>query len=251
MNMKTTGLAIKILATVLALQATSAVEAAFTYTPISDSGAITVTMTPPLQVATASLGSLYGPPTITPIASGWKLTFSPSAGFFATANNLGGSSTQTFVLDGHLSFDVSFDSPVKLTTNIIEDGIYNTTGNAMVSVAGGGSVTPLAPLPTGPAIINGNLGSNVTYNASSDSWSGNLQITGFQTAYTSYSVSLDNILTAEAFAGQSFTSSMIAKKDFTLYLTTDGSSGTGVPEPASLSMLGLGFVAIIARRRRA
>ena len=45
---------------------------------------------------------------------------------------------------------------------------------------------------------------------------------------------------------------MIAKKDFTIIITTDGSTGSGppIPEPASLGVLALGTLALLSRRRR-
>ena len=90
-----------------------------------DTGTLEVTTFSPRQEATASFNGLYGTPpfpTITPLTAGngWKITFTPSSAFFASANNHAfGEKT---ILSGELQFNITFDSSIHLTTNIFEDG---------------------------------------------------------------------------------------------------------------------------------
>jgi hypothetical protein len=176
-------------------------------------------------------------PVVTPITNGVKLTFAPSADFLAQADNTVGTERQTF--DGELSFLVTFDSPVHLTTNLYEDGFYQTTGNGVTNVTGTVTVSD----------FNGVESPRNSFfpvaSASNHYWSLFDQVTGFSGAYTTYKISLDNVLEAQAFTSQTSSSALIAKKDFTLILTTD------VPEPATLGVLAVGSLALIARRRRA
>ena len=86
-------------------------------------------------------------------------------------------------------------------------------------------------------------------NLNSGYWSLTDQVTGFSGAYTTYKISLDNILEAVSPASEASGSAKIAKKDFTITFITDGGGG-GVPEPASLSVLAMGSLALMARRRR-
>jgi hypothetical protein len=61
---------------------------------------------------------------------------------------------------------------------------------------------------------------------------------------------VDNDLIAESLAGAPGFAS-IAKKNFSIIFTTDGSSGGGpIPEPASLGVLVLGAGALFLRRRK-
>jgi hypothetical protein len=82
-------------------------------------------------------------------------------------------------------------------------------------------------------------------------WSLFDQVTGFSGTYFTYKISLDNILEAKSLASSTSDIAWISKKDFTFIFTTDGSSGGGVPEPASLGIMAMGCLALLARRRRA
>jgi len=103
---------------------------------LSDTGTlVTTTYAAPASTSSNSVPNPYGSGSmsITPVTNGVKLTFSPNSGFFASANNLSGGKTSTFA--GLLAFDITFDSAVKLTTNIFEDGIYSVSGqNSRVGV---------------------------------------------------------------------------------------------------------------------
>ena len=93
------------------------------------------------MTSSTNLFNLYGPPTITPVAAGWKLTFTPSSAFFAGANNAGGGKDSEVL--AKLDFNVTFDAPIQMTLNIFEDGLYRKSGIGSVSVFGGAVVTAL------------------------------------------------------------------------------------------------------------
>jgi len=265
-----------VVAAVIAAAGVQSSFAAPTVTILGDTGTlVTTTYAPPSSTSSNSVPSPYGSGSvsITPVLSGpttigYKLTFSPSSGFFASANNLSGGKTSTFA--GVLAFDISFDSAVKLTTNIFEDGIYSVSGqNSRVGVnsndlASGAIISQLdnlltpeqhgnsfkssavvSPLPTG-------LGG--TFPSGSGTWSLYDQVTGFSTAYKTYHVVIDNDIIAEALVNpnQAPGFAAIAKKDFSIVFTFDGSSGGGptTPEPASLGVLALGGLSLLARRRK-
>lgn len=225
-------------------------QGAFSYTPLGDSGTLTVTTySPTLQVASASVASPYGTPVITPVASGYKLTFTPSSNFFAAANSFGGGKTSE--MTGKLDFLVTFDSAVQLTLNVYEDGLFSKSGSGIVGVAGGAVVAEAFNAVSTETHANGNLAGGTTFNAGAGSWSSFLQVTGFTGAFTTYKISIDNDLLAEALATNDGGTAAIAKKNFAVILTTDGSTGGGpnVPEPASLGILAIGGLALVARRR--
>ena len=188
----------------------------------------------------------YGAPPLlpitTPIANGGAmLTFSPTSDFYVKADNAVGSETQTF--NGSLSFLVTFPSDVHLTVNLSEKGGY-LAGNGVTNVTGTVVVSDF----NGAESHTGSFLDNLT--GSGSTWSVFDQVTGFNGAYTTYLVSIDNILKAQVGANQTYSNAWVDKKEFILTLTTDGSGG-GVPEPASLGILAVGSLAFIARRRRA
>jgi len=263
---------------VAALVATVGIQSTFaapTVAIISDTGTLkTDFLAPPASQSTNSLPSPYGSGavTITPVLSGpttigYKLTFAPNSGFFASANNLAGGKSSTFA--GVLAFDITFDSAVKLTTNIFEDGIYSVSGqNSRVAVVGdalSGVVISqqdniLAPesltsvFKTSAVISPIPNPVNSTFPSGSGAWSLYNQTTGFSKNYQKYRIVVDNDLLAEALLNpqQAPGFAAIAKKDFSIVFTFDGSSGGGpiVPEPASLGVLALGGLALLARRRK-
>jgi hypothetical protein len=211
-------------------------------TLLNNTGTLTETLYGPSKVSVAAYPYAYGiPPAvpyITEVTSGWELTFAPN--MLALVDNSTGGERQ--VLDGGLSFFVTFDAPVRLTASIFEDGKYGLTGNGAVSV-------------TNILIVSDAAGTETHYNNfpaagfSNGYWSLADQVTGFNGTYTTYKISLDNILEAVSLASEAPGSAMIVKKDFTITLTTDGGGG-GVPEPASLGVLAMGSLALMARRRR-
>jgi len=262
---------------VAAVIAAAGVQSAFavpTVSVLSDTGTLTTTTyAPPSSTSSNSVPSPYGSGSmsITNVtATGFKVTFSPSSGFMASANNLAGGKTSVFA--GLIAFDVTLDSQQKLTANIFEDGIYSSSGtgarvgvnspdlasgvvisqldNLLVPEQRGTSFANLATTqvkPT-PGVSNG------AFPSGSGTWSLYSQVTGFSQAYTKYHVVIDNDLIAEALANPQQTPGFaaIAKKDFSIVFTFDGSSGGGpqLPEPASLGVLALGGLSLLARRRK-
>jgi hypothetical protein len=229
----------------VALLAGSA-SAAPSLTLLGDSGTLRVTTYTPAATVSANVGAVYGTsplPTITStVNSGiitWKIAFTPSSQFFAAANNAGGGKTTE--LDGKLDVIFTADNPFILgSVQILEDGIYSTSGNGTKNVTGGFVVTNQATSTTG-----GNSFPGATF-ASSGLWTLSDTLTGaVGGASASYKLSIDNALLAESLAGAAGGSAYIAKKDFTIIIQT------GVPEPASLGVLALGSLALIARRRKA
>ncbi len=232
-----------------------------TVTILTDSGTLVTSTQSPASTSVSTIASPYGSGgvTITPVTSGWKLTFNPTAAFGTSVNNLAGGKTQTF--SGLLAFDINFatDAPtgIKATVNIFEDGIYSRSGTGRVAVnsadlASGVMVTAL----DGPAEQKGNSFVNsaiVNFGTPpAGTWTLFDQATGFASNHTKYHIVVDNDLLAEALAGAPAFGS-IAKKDFSIIITTDGSNGGGPnpgPEPASLTLLGAGAALLLGRRRR-
>jgi hypothetical protein len=227
---------------------------------VGDSGQLEVqAFTPTLQEATISFNDMYGSspfPTITQVSSTvYEIKFTPSAAFFASANNHAFPETAT--ISGELSFNVQFSSAVHLTTNVFEDGIWNTTGNGTIGVSAGTGlvVTETDDLAGTKTSDNISTPPAIFQQLPSGLWTFYDQapaIAGAAT-YSNYHIVVDNDLIAEALGTTPSSSAAIAKKDFTIFLTTDGSSGGNPPspEPASLGLLAIGSMALFARRRRA
>jgi hypothetical protein len=174
-------------------------------------------------------------PIITTNADTTTLIFSPTSAFQVDVVNAVGTDTKTF--NGDLSFLVTFDSPIHLTTTVSEQGSY-TAGNGVTSVSGLITVTDPYSGDSRKTPFSDNLvGSGTT-------WQLTPMVTGFTTAHSTYLISIDNLLTAQA----TNSSASVDKKEFIITLTTDGG---GVPEPASLGILAVGSLALMARRRRA
>jgi hypothetical protein len=220
-----------------------------------DSGTRTdTTIGPPHSVTVTTLPTIYGSGgmTITAVASGWKLTFFPSAGFAASANNLSGAKTS--FLAGLLAFDIDFGAPIDMTANIFENGTYLETGTGRVDVAAFDvpSGVMITQLDGGASEQHGNsyVTSAIVNFLPDNTWTLFDQVTDFSKPYQKYRVVIDNDLLAEAISGPA-SSATIAKTGFSIIFTTDGSNGGGpIPEPASLGMLALGGAALLIRRRR-
>jgi len=275
------GLLASVVAAVVVAAGVQSSLAAPVVTVLSDTGTLNTSfIAPPASNSSNAIATPYGSGSvsITPVLNpssviiGYKLTLNPSSGFAASANNLAGGKSQTF--GGLLAFDITFDNAVRLTTNIYEDGIYSVSGlNSRVGVAtqdssSGVIVTErdtgtsqtvssvfrtaatISPLPTG---LGGSFPTSAVGN--SGVWTLFDQATGFAANYRTYHVVLDNDLIAEALVnlpGNAPGFAAIAKKDFSIIFTFDGSSGQGpgVPEPASLGVLALGGLSLLARRRK-
>jgi len=262
-----------VVAAVIAAAGVQSSFAATTVTVLSDTGTLTTTTyAPPSSTSSNSVPSPYGAGSvsITPVTNGVKVTFNPSSGFFASANNLSGGKTSTFA--GLIAFDITFDNAVNLTTNIFEDGIYSVSGqNSRVGVnsndlASGAVISQLDNLLT-PESVGNSFRTNAivsplptgvggTFPSGAGTWSLFDQVKGFSKAYRSYHVVIDNDIIAEALINPNNAPGFaaIAKKDFSVVFTFDGSSGGGpnpnVPEPASLGVLALGGLSLLARRRK-
>jgi hypothetical protein len=234
-------------AAALALLGTAmAAEASPTIQILSNSGTWRDTFyssnTSTLLSVTDPYGTAPVVPVITQIAGGWKVTFAPSADFMAMADNATGGERQVF--DGNLSFVINFGSPVHLSTSLMEDGIYRSTGNGTYSVTGGLIIAEADDAV--PAETIHNTFPVATYD--NGYWSLTDDLSGFTYAYASYQISLDNILEAWSLASQTAGSALVAKKDFSL-IFYDGGGTT--PEPATFGVLATGCLALLARRRRA
>jgi len=271
------GIMAGIVAAVVAAAGVQSAHAVPVVTVLSDTGTLTTsTYAPPASTSSNSVPSPYGSGSvsITPIsATAFKVTFSPSSGFMASANNLAGGKTSLFA--GLIAFDLTLDSAQRLTANIFEDGIYSTSGaNTRVGVnspdlASGVLISQLdnllAPEQRGSSFTN--LLTTVVspvpvlpggaFPTGSGTWNLYNKVTGFSQAYTRYHVVIDNDLIAESLVNPNLTPGFaaIAKKDFSIVFTFDGSGGGGpplpnVPEPASLGVLALGGLALLARRRK-
>jgi hypothetical protein len=209
---------------------------------LGDSGTLRVTTySPTTQIASANVGPVYGTsplPTITPIANGWKIVFTPSSQFFASANNFGGGKTAE--MDGKLDISFTADSPFLANVQLLEDGIRGVTGNGTATATAGLVVTN----PTTNENHGGSASANIANPLGTGTWNLTTGASGFSTTSATYRISVDNTLLAESLAGAASGSAYIAKKDFTIIITT-------IPEPASVGVLALGSLALIARRRKA
>jgi len=274
------GILAGVIAAVVAVAGAQSSFAAPLVTVLSDTGTLNTSfVAPPASNSSNAIATPYGSGSVsvTPVLNIssqiiYKLSFNPSSGFAASANNLAGGKTQSFA--GLLAFDITFDNAVKLTTNIYEDGIYSVSGlNSRVGVATSdsasgvivteqdtgtsqfvGSVFKTAATIVPPATGLGGSFPNPQPNGASGVWTLFDQATGFAANYKKYHVVIDNDLIAEALVNPNNAPGFaaIAKKDFSIIFTFDGSSGQGpgVPEPASLGVLALGGLSLLARRRK-
>jgi hypothetical protein len=205
---------------------------------------------------------------ITPVVNGsntsYKVTLSPSSGFLASANNLAGGKTAIF--GGTLSFDITFDTAVNLTADVLESGVYSVTGaSSRVSVNGanpgsGVTITQLDDLLmpeqlttsflTGSTVVPNPTNPGSVLPAGSGSWSLAGQVTGFSKQYQTYHVVIDDDVLAESLADPNAGFAAVSAKNFTVTFSFAPGAGGGVPEPASVGVVLAGCAALILRRRR-
>jgi len=224
---------------------TSAANAATSVNVAADNSTReTVTTFPTLQTTLSDPGPLYtggggGPDiTIAPVTGIVTLNFNASLSAAFSASALGLVAQQS--TDGHLVLNVHFDTPVSLTASILESGLFTTTGNGAVDVAGGEVVIEAVnPIATESHAS--------TLSAAFDNgfWSAAATTTPFTGTFTDYQVIIDNDLIASATDG----TACIFKKTFSLQLIP-GTNTRSTPEPTTLSLLGLAAPALLLRRRR-
>jgi len=244
-----------VMAAVLAAAASSA-NAAIVFTGgnatiVSDTGdRHTVASTLPVPVDyTTPLTGLYGTPTVTEPTGVIKFNFtSLSSQFRATASSALYNASESVDIDGKLVLLVHFNTPTTLSASLYEDGLYSTTNGGSFQILGGGvaieAVNP-PPLETHSGTF--------TSTAANGGWTATTAISGFTGAYTDYQITIDNNLLALApkptgDAGGVSTAD-IYKKDFILTLNPNGGSGR-TPEPASIGVIALGGLGLLARRRK-
>lgn len=215
----------------------------------SDTGSLKLQTFAPPAITSSTLTNPYGAPPLPPVfnlPNGLAMSFIVTSDFLASANTASGGKINT--MNGDLVLTVSFPTQVQLTATVLEDGIWSKGGVGTVDVTGqikveeadhGNSPIESHTVAFGPE----------TYDPSG-TWKLQTTAPSFSGAFFSYTITIDNTLVASALASQGTGSSLIAKKDFTLLLTTDGSSGAGTPEPASLGILALGGLTLLVRRKR-
>lgn len=252
-------LSLSLVGTFAVLGLAAAAQATPSITLLGDTGTWRVTSYDSLNGITGTgsnvLVNPYGAPpvpAVTPLAggNGWSVVFTPTADFMAYASNGGGPYGQSAQMDGKLDFYITLDAPAKLTTNIYENGVDSTSGNGTFSLTGGAVVSGLN-LSLVAVETHSNSFPAATPNGTGG-WNLYDQVDTFGSTYSTYKISIDNTLLVSALSSQTPGSAYLAKKDFTLIFTTDGSSGGGqTPEPASLGVLATGCLALLVRRRRA
>jgi hypothetical protein len=179
---------------------------------------------------------------ITPVTGGWRLDLAPTSAFLAQADNKVGGERQTY--DGGLSLVINFGTPLHLLTTLSEQGVYSSTGNGTYSDSGWVIISEADH--ASPVEAVNHIFSTPIY--ADGFWQVNDQFSGFNDKYSSYRISLDDILEATSLAATSPGSALIAKKEFS-FIFTDG-GGDPAPEPATLGVLATGCLALLARRRR-
>jgi len=216
----------------------------------NDSGSLKLQTFVPPAITSGTLTNPYGAPPLPPVttlSNGLAMSFIVTSDFLASANTNSGGKITT--MNGDLVLLVSFPTQVSLTTTVLEDGIWSKTGTGTVDVSGQIKVEE-ADHGNSPLESHTTAFGSETYDPSG-TWKLQTTAATFAGGFFTYKITIDNTLVASALATQGTGSALIAKKDFTLLLTTDGAAGGPVaPEPATLGVLGMGSLALLARRRR-
>ena len=147
------------------------------------------------------------------------------------------------VLDVKLSFDVSSQSAMPVAAFLSEVGDYFASGTG----TGGDDASLLIFSPGGTLLASGTGVYAAPALTTAAIWSNTVGATGAGIA-PSFHIVIDNLLHTASIAPTDFAS--IEKKGVTINLGTGTGGGPGTPEPASLGLLALGGMALVARRRR-
>ncbi|MCL2646650.1 MAG: PEP-CTERM sorting domain-containing protein [Phycisphaerales bacterium] len=199
---------------------------------------------PPLQYFHSDLGPLYtakGSPVV--VDSNGVITFNFNACISAAFSAGAPGSIIQQTTDGHLVLNIHFDEPTSISAIINEGGVFRTSGDGTVNVDGGMIVVE-AVSPIGTESSTSVLDVNIDDNTGK--WDASATTTPLNGLYTDYQIIIDNSLFADASNG----SASIWKRTFTIEIIPGGGNPPYVPEPASLSLLGIGAGALFYRRRR-
>ena len=202
--------------------------------------------------------ALFGAPSV----AGNFLDFDPLSFSSGTSSSTGLNSSD--IVDGQLNFTVmSLDNTFDITNVIInESGDYTTVGlgaaqaNATVAAPVGYTITHVGGTPLASPVAGS---ANVVFSPNGGSyditdgggiWNATLDVdirsaldaAGIGGPATKVEFVLDNTLTTSGAEGGS---AFIAKKNFNV-----DTVGEVVPEPSSLTLLGLGFLMFLGRVRR-
>jgi hypothetical protein len=192
------------------------------------------------------LSNLYGAPAISTPAGAVVFDFTQlSSQFRASASSSLYSATEVSETDGKLVMQLTFDTPVSLGGSVYEDGLYATTGAGTVAVNGGDIVIA----PVGAPVLE-TQGADFVSTLKNGVWTATAAIPNFSGLFSTYQLTINNDLIANAplVAGAGPSTAEIFKKDVILVLTPN--TGTGrTPEPASIGLLALGALGLLARRR--
>jgi len=222
-----------------ALTASTAKAAFLDYEITADNGTLqTLILEPSFQIAITDLSPVFTvggkQPDITILGN--SITFNFDSGLSPHFSAAAVSLVVQQNLDTHLVINLHFDVPVSLVATIEEAGVFTTTGNGTVNVVGGSVVLeamhPLA-VETRAADLDVLMGTGT--------WTASAVTDPFNNFYTDYQIIIDNDLTATAISG----TASISKMAFRIKIDV-----TPIPEPATLSLLGLAAPGLLLRRRR-
>jgi hypothetical protein len=224
------------------------VFAGFTFTPVTNTGTASFSIASLSQPSTFPVSNPFGDPVITQTSGGWRLDFLPSAAYYASADNFGGSLSVASSLQARLAFDVTFDEPVHLDLIVLESGIFSRAGGAGVGHGGMATLTPLAPGPVEPPRESADFGTGTVLAALEGTWRSSTNISDTQGFSTRYRVTIDDLLVSEAAAGSLPAASTFSTLDFSILLNPTSGGVVAVPEPASIGLL-LGGCLLLMQRR--